>query len=167
MKNESDIRGHDAAPDRNGAHGLPPPWDRTDFRTADEKYHAMVAALSETSALQDRLSDYTETFALSHVEAEIFGINPALLPALYWAYERYENLIGSVDEYYLEFREQERTAYAQFFHGERMRSMPDAVDFMVEACKLPATQCFGWVLKITAAELRGGLITAAEDKEVF
>lgn len=136
-------------------------WDRTDFITADEKYQAMVKSFLETNAVQDWFSDYTDTSALSWAEAEIFDIAPALLPALYWAYERYESLVGSVDTFYFEFREQERIDYARFFHGELVHSMPDAVGFMVAACKLPVAQCFGWVLKITAAELRGGLMATA------
>lgn len=148
---------------QNLGHELQEVWDRTDFLAADAKYQALVECLQETSALQERFSDYAEAFALSWAEAEIFGIDPALLPALYWAHERYECLVGSVDAFFCEFREQERIDYAMFFHGELVRSIPDAVGFMAAACKLPANQCFGWVLKITAAELRGGLLHPTMD----
>ena len=138
---------------------------RTDFTSAGAKYRALVKYDQNNIRLQDHLSDYTGTWEMSYVEAEIFDIDPDLVPALYWAYERYENLVGSMDAYFGEFREQERIDYAKHFRGELVNDINAAVNFMVEACGLPALQCFGWVLKIHAAGLRGGLFTERQSAE--
>ena len=132
---------------------------RTDFPSADVKYRALVEQGMKDNKLQDHFSDYTGTWELSYIEAQIFDIDPDLVPALYWAYERYEGFIGSMDAYFGEFRKQERIDYAKFYQGECINKMPFAVDFMVQVCHLPALQCFGWVMKIHSAGLRGGLFT--------
>ena len=138
---------------------------RTDFPSANAKYQALVEYDQNDIRLQDHLSDYTGTFELSYIEAEVFDIDPQLAPALYWAYERYENLVGSMDAYFGEFREQERIDYAKFYQGECINKMPFAVDFMVQACHLPALQCFGWVMKIHSAGLRGGLFVERQSAD--
>ena len=131
---------------------------RIDFPSANAKYRALVEYDQNNIRLQDHLSDYTGTWELSYVEAEIFDIDPDLVSALSWAYERYENLVGSMDAYFGEFREQERIDYAKHYRGKLVNDIHAAVNFMVNACDLPPLQCFGWVLKIKACELRGGLL---------
>lgn len=132
-------------------------YERTDFPSADAKYRALVVQDSKDIQLQDHLSHYAETETLSWTEAEVFDIDPELIPALSWAYQRYECLIGSMYVYFGEFREQERIDYAKHYHGELVSEINAAVNFMVDACGLPPLQCFGWVLKIYASGLRGGL----------
>ena len=132
-------------------------YDRTDFPSADAKYRALVEQDSKNFQLENQLSQYTETETLSWTEAAVFDIDPELVPALFWAYERYENLVGSMDAYFGEFREQERIDFAKYFQGELVNNIHFAVQFMADVCKLPWVQCFGWVLKIKACELRGGL----------
>ena len=134
-------------------------YDRRDFPSADAKFLALVEDGEKDIRLQNHLSDYTGPWDLSYIEAEIFDIDPDLLPALSCAYERYENLIGLTDLCFGEFREQERIDHAKFYQGECVNEMPFAVDFMVQVCGLPALQCFGWVMKIHSAALRGGLFT--------
>jgi hypothetical protein len=128
------------------------------FSSADAKYRAYVAVSDQTSTrLRDQISDYTGTFELSAIESKIFGINAEDVNALYWAYERYENLIGTMDSFFLEFRDQERLDYSAFFSGEREWDFGMAVGFMATACKLPQPKCMAWVCKIVSANLRGGL----------
>ena len=117
----------------------------------------MVEDGIKDNKLQDYLSDYTGTWELSYIEAAVFDIDPNLAPALYWAYERYEDFIGSMDSYFVEFREQERIDYAKHYRGEMVNEIPAAINFMVDACELPALQCFGWIMKIHSAGLRGRL----------
>lgn len=132
--------------------------DRMDFETADAKYQALVAVSQQEGwQLTESMSHYTATAELSEVESEIFGIEAQDIPALYWAYERYENLIGSMDAYFGEFTDQERIDHARFFSGERQWSFDLAVGFMASVCGLPGPTCLGWVSKIVASEVRGGL----------
>lgn len=142
-----------------------PIYERTDFASADHKYRALVAHFRSCSWVQPHLSTYVETGELSAIEAEIFGIDPALMSDLFWAYERYLNLIGAVDAYFWDVRDQDRRDHPNYFRGECVSDMGIAVRFMSEVCGLPDTQCFGWVLKITAAELRGGLLDSDEDEQ--
>jgi hypothetical protein len=132
--------------------------DWTGFKSADAKYRALVS-ISEKDGweLCDGLSHYTGTAELSVLESEVFGIDAPQVPALYWAYERYENLNGAMDEHFGEFTDQERIDHSTFYRGDRQWSFDLAVGFMVSACGLPAPQCFGWVSKIVAAQVRGGL----------
>ena len=138
---------------------------RTDFTSAGAKYRALVKYDQNNIRLQDHLSDYTGTWELSYIEAQIFDIDLDLVPAIYWAYERYEGFIGSMDAYFGEFRKQERIDYAKFYQGECINKMPFAVDFMVQVCHLPALQCFGWVMKIHSAGLRGGLFVERQSAD--
>lgn len=126
------------------------------FTSADAKYRALVAVTAE-APLSATVSGYTDTLELSEIESAIFGIEPSDVPALYWAYERYENLIGSMDAYFGEFTDQERIDHAQFYRGELEWSFDLALGFMVSVCKLPAPKCRGWLCKIIAANIRGGL----------
>ncbi len=130
---------------------------RTDFLSADVKYRALVEDGIKNLRSQNHLSDCTRPWALSYIEAEIFEIDPELVPALYWGYERYESLVGSFDAYFGAYREQERIDYAKYYRGDLENEMQTAINFMEDACLLPSLQCFGWVLKIYAAGLRGGL----------
>lgn len=126
------------------------------FTSADAKYRALVAVTAE-APLSETVSGYTDTLQLSEIESAIFGIEPADVPALYWAYERYENLIGSMDAYFGEFTDQERIDHPEFFRDERNWSFDHAVGFMAKVCGLPGPKCLGWVSKIVAANIRGGL----------
>ena len=127
------------------------------FTTADAKYQALVATSHQQDwQLTDSISHYTGTDELSKIESEVFGIDASEIAALFWAYERYENLIGSMDAYFGEFVDEERREYPQFFH-EGEWCFGRAVGFMVTACKLPQPECMAWVCKIVAAGVRGGL----------
>jgi hypothetical protein len=126
------------------------------FASADAKYRALVA-VTEEAPLSPNVSGYTDTLELSEIESAIFGIDASDVPALFWAYERYENLIGSMDAYFGEFTDQERIDHAEFYRGEREWSFDLALGFMVSVCKLPAPKCRGWLCKIIAANVRGGL----------
>lgn len=137
-------------------------YDRADFPSADAKYRALVEYDQNKIRLQDHLSHYIGTWELSHIEDEIFNIDPELIPALYWAYERYESFVGSMYAYFGQFREQERIDYAKHYRGELVNEINAAVNFMVDACRLPPLQCIGWVLKIYAAGLRGGLFIESQ-----
>jgi hypothetical protein len=130
--------------------------DWTLFTSADAKYRALVAVTDEMP-LSANVSGYTDTLKLSEIESAIFGIDASDVPALYWAYERYENLIGSMDAYFGEFTDQERLDHWKYFRGERVWSFDAALGFMVNACDLPAPKCWGWLCKIMAANVRGGL----------
>jgi hypothetical protein len=130
--------------------------DWTLFTSADAKYRALVAVTGEVS-LSETVSGYTDTLEISEIESALFGIDPSDVPALYWAYERYENLIGSMDAYFGEFTDEERLEHGKFFKGERVWSFDAALGFMVHACNLPAPKCWGWLCKIMAANIRGGL----------
>ena len=133
-------------------------YSRTDFPSADAKYRALVEYDQNNNIKrQDRLSHHTRPWELSYTEAEIFDIDTELVPALDWAYERYESFVGSMDAYFEQFREQERIDYAKYYHGEMVYEMQAAIDFMSDACQLPSLQCFGWMMKVYSAGLRGKL----------
>src|SRR4051812_35566327 len=107
--------------------------DRTDFASADSKYRAVVAAdLACGVSVSGNLSNYTEHFVLS----ALFDIAPEETAALYWAYERYEDMIGRVDEYFEAYRERERSEYADFFHDDRVWPFDYGCGFMKAACGL-------------------------------
>lgn len=91
-------------------------------------------------------------------EAEVFGIDPSLLNALLWAHVRYEDLIGLADIEFEPFRDEERAAYPEWFKGECMYSMEDAITFMALACRLPVTQAIAWVCRAKIQQVRSGLI---------
>lgn len=133
-------------------------YDRNDFPSADAKFRALVEYDQNKIRLQEHLSDYTGTWELSYSEAEVFDIDPEFVPALYWAYERYESFVGSMDAYFEQYRKQERIDYAKHYRGELVNEMPAAINFMVDACQLPPLQCFGWVMKVYAGALRGGIL---------
>lgn len=128
------------------------------FTSADAKYRALVA-VSEKDATTESSHDtgHPNPLKLSEVESAMFGIEESEAPALHWAYERYENLIGSMDAYFIEFRDQERIDHAEFYRGEFEWSFNLAVLFMVSVCGLPAPKCFGWVARIVAGSVRGNL----------
>lgn len=125
------------------------------FATADAKYQALVAVTKEEE-LTNYLSSYTAPDDLSVTESRVFRLDASEIPALFWAYERYINLMGCVDIYFGEFVDEERREYPQFYH-EGEWCFGRAVGFMVTACKLPQPECMAWVCKIVAAEIRGGL----------
>ena len=91
----------------------------------------------------------------------MFGIAPSLLNALLWAHVRYEDLIGVTEVGFLAFRAEERAVYLQWFNGECMYSMEDAISFMPLACRLPVTQAIAWVCRAKIQQVRSGLIDNA------
>lgn len=133
-------------------------YSRTDFPSAGAKYRALVEYDQNNNIkLQNQLSHHIRPWELSYTEAEIFDIDTELVPALDWAYERYESFVGSMDAYFVQFREQERIDYAKHYRGELVYEMQAAINFMADACQLPSLQCFGWIMKVYSAGLRGNL----------
>lgn len=105
------------------------------------------------------LTDAESTWdMLTACEAEVFGIDPRRLYALVYAHMRYEDMIGITDTEFMEFRNAERAAYPQWFKGECVYVMDDAIAFMVLACRLPATQAIAWVCRAKIQQVRSGLI---------
>jgi hypothetical protein len=115
------------------------------YGSADEKYRAFVS-VSEFRCSSD---------ALSRTESEVFGIKAKEVPGLFWAFRRYENLVG-LDEFFGEFADQERIDHAAFFRSEHQWSFDLAVGFMVSACKLSLPKSLGWVSKVVASRIRCG-----------
>lgn len=142
-------------------------YRRTDFPSADAKYQALVQYDQNDIKLQDHLSHHTRPWELSFIEAEIFEIDPELAPALDWAYERYESFVGSMDAYFEQFREQERIDYAKHYRGKMVYEMQAAINFMADACQLPSLQCFGWIMKVYTAALRGGVLSFYQMKSAI
>jgi hypothetical protein len=128
------------------------------FASADAKYRALVKASEKGDAtVSPNVSGHPNMLSLSEVESAMFGVETSEVAALYWAYERYENLIGSSDSYFLEFRYQERIDHTEFYRGERRWSFNLAVGFMVSVCGLPTPKCAGWVARVVSATARGCL----------
>jgi len=128
------------------------------FTSADAKYQALVSVSEQEGwGLSEKISHYTSTSELSAAESEIFEIEASEVAALFWAYERYENLIGSMTAYFGEFADQERTDHAKFYRGDCQWSFDLAVGFMASVCGLPGPKCLSWVAKIVASQVRGGL----------
>jgi hypothetical protein len=128
------------------------------FTSADAKYRALVAVSQKCAAADSpNITGYPSALKLSEVESAIFGVEAADAPALHWAYERYENLIGRRDSYFGEFRYQERIDHEEFYRGEGRWSFNLAVGFMVAVCGLSPPKCVGWVARIVSANVRGPL----------
>lgn len=107
--------------------------------------------------LKDRHSHYTDPETLSEAEAEIFGLDLRLVGPLSVAYDRYLSMIGTVDNEFFPFREQERLDNAELFDGDGVWDPINAARFMVKTCGLDQVQCQAWVCKVWACGLRGGL----------
>lgn len=135
-------------------------YDRRDFPTACAKYAALVEEERRSGfpISAHGLSRHDQPDALTETEIAVFGINPALAGALFWAYCRYESLVGTDDYYFGEFAEAERAAFPEFYKGG-VEDMEAAVAFMIATTCLPTAQCLGWVLKVNAAHVRDGLYT--------
>jgi hypothetical protein len=86
---------------------------------------------------------------------------PRLLNALVYAHIRYEDMIGITDVEFMPFRDEERTAYPQWFKGECVYSIDDAITFMALICCLPMTQAIAWVCRAKIQQVRSGLIEDA------
>jgi len=128
-------------------------------------YREVVEASNRDPVVVERDYDLTEAEStwdhLTACEAEVFGIDPSLLNALLWAHVRYEDLIGVTDIEFLPFRDEERASYPEWFKGECMYSMEDAISFMALACRLPVTQAIAWVCRAKIQQVRSRLIDDA------
>lgn len=128
-------------------------------------YRQLVELVNREPVVVERDYDLTEAEMtwdrLTACEADVFGIDPRLLNALVYAHLRYENMIGTMDTEFMEFRDEERTAYPQWFKGECIYSLDDAIAFMALACRLPVPQAIAWVSRAKVQQLRSGLIDDA------
>ena len=128
-------------------------------------YRALVEASNREPVVVERGYDLTEAEStwdrLTACEAEVFGIDPRLLNALLWAHVRYEDLIGVTDVEFEPFRDEERAAYPEWFKGECVYSMEDAISFIALVCRLPVTQAIAWVCRAKIQQVRSGLIDEA------
>lgn len=140
-----------------------PPEERSPRAFA--RYRQLVEQANREPVVVERDYDLTEAEStwdrLTACEAYVFGIDPRLLNALVYAHLRYENMIGTMDTEFMEFRDEERATYPQWFKGECIYSMDDAIAFMVLACRLPAPQAIAWVSRAKVQQLRSGLIDDA------
>jgi hypothetical protein len=94
---------------------------------------------------------------LTPLESWVFRIDPRLVNALVFAHVRYEDMIGTTDIEFEEFREEERAAFPEYFKDERCYSFDAAVGFMVTACELPFEPAVSWVARKFVQDMRSGL----------
>jgi hypothetical protein len=130
------------------------------YRELVETYNRSPVALAQDIRVTDAGLSWSRLTAL---EAEIFGIEPRLLHALAWAYIRYSNLTGVLDLEFDTFRDRERLAYEEFFHGERVYSIEAAIGFMATACRLPIAQTMLYVCRAQVQYVRSGVVGASDD----
>ena len=124
----------------------------TGFKTADEKYRALVSADErEERNLTEELNDYFLSSTLSEVESRVFVIGVHDIPGLHWAYWRYQSLIGQNETYFGDFCDQERLDHAKYFRGFGEFNFHDAVGFMTSVCDLPRSKAMGWIFKDLAS----------------
>ena len=126
-------------------------------------YRQLVEAFNRTPILLRRDIEVTEAeitwCQLTALEVVAFGIEPRLLNALALAHVRYQDLIGVTDAEFYEFKAEERAAYPEFFHGERIASNDEAAAFMALACQVPYNQALLWVARYQVQAVRSGLIS--------
>ncbi len=70
-------------------------------------------------------------------------------------------MIGLTDAEFEAFRDEERAAYPEWFKGECLYSMEDAIAFIALACRLPVTQAIAWVCRAKIQQVRSGLVDDA------
>ncbi len=132
---------------------------------ASTRYRELVEIANREPVVVERDYDLTEAEntwdSLTAREAKVFGITPSLLNALLYAHVRYEDMIGVTDIEFDSFRDEERAAYPEWFKGECMYSMEDAISFMALVCRLPVTQAIAWVCRAKIQQVRSGLIDDA------
>lgn len=132
---------------------------------AYEKYKALVTTANAVPVRLAMDFDLTEAVAtwdeLTALEAEVFGIDAALLNALVYGHLRYQEMIGICDVEFDAYRQEERAAFPLCFLGDCVYSMDAAIGFMVEACLLPQTQATAWVARYSIQVNRSGLIENA------
>jgi hypothetical protein len=125
-------------------------------------YRELVTKSNRRPVVVEHGYDLTEAEStwdrITACEAEVFGIDPRLLNALLWAHVRYEDLIGLTEVEFEPFRDEERAAYPEWFKGECLYSMEDAIAFMALVCRLPVTQAIAWVCRAKIQQVRSGLI---------
>lgn len=126
------------------------------------RYRELVEERNRTPimvATDFRLTEAELTWCdLTEIEAEVFGIDPLLLNALVLAFTRFSDFMGFGEGEFKTFRDEERAAYPEFFKGERVYSIDDAIGFMAIACGLPQTQASLWVCRAHVQYVRSGLI---------
>jgi hypothetical protein len=140
----------------------------TGFKSADEKYWALVSAsVAEGWELTEDLSYCVYPTRLSKTESQVFEIEASEIPALYWAHSRYENLVGIETSPFGEFTDQERMDHKAFFRKGRGWSFDLAIGFMVSTSGLPLPKCMGWAAKTLAHQVRAGLYDNVQEGSFF
>jgi hypothetical protein len=90
--------------------------DWAGFKSADEKYRALVFVSERAERkLTTELNDYFLSSTLSEMESKVFVIGVHDIPGLYWAYWRYQSLIGQNETYFGDFCDQERLDQPNIF----------------------------------------------------
>ncbi len=109
------------------------------------------------------------SWQISKVECEIFNVSLHLNNALYFAFARYENMLGIVqhEPYTDEDAEQDRRVYKGLIPPQWTLDRPVfcygmAAYFMMVSCRLPFDQCMGYAKMRDAAMHRSGLINYSE-----
>lgn len=95
---------------------------------------------------------------LTELEVLAFGIEPSLHNALLWAYIRYTDMTGETDIHFRAFREEERTAFPEYFHAAAQESVDAAARFMACACQLPYSQALIWMCRREVQLVRSGIL---------
>lgn len=128
------------------------------FKSADEKYRALVSADQRAHReLTEELDDHFLSDTLSEMESKVFVIDVSDIPGLHWAYWRYQSLIGQNETHFGDFCDQERLDHAKYFRGLGEFNFHDAVGFMTSVCDLPRSKAMGWIFKDMAAQFRCGI----------
>jgi hypothetical protein len=107
--------------------------------------------------LQSRyeLTDAVNTwFELTELEAYVFSIDPMLAHALLHAQVRYNDMVGLTHLAFDDFREEERLAFPECFHGDCVRSVDDMAAFMCLSCGLPYTEALAWACRSEIQTIR-------------
>lgn len=125
------------------------------------RYRALVEEANATPTIIRSDFDHTEAQmtwdVLTAFEARVFGIDPSLVNALVCAYVRYTDMNGETDLEYEEYRDEERSAFPEYFKAECHYSLDAAVGFMTDACGLPFEQALMWVCRYQVQLRRSGL----------
>jgi len=132
---------------------------------AFEKYKHLVTEANREPLQVQTGFDHTEAqdtwWQLTAAEADAFVIPPERFNALLWAHQRYQEMIGIISDEFSEWREEERAAFPHLFREDRLYSLDDAVNFMVEACGLPGTAATAFVCRAQVQLIRSGLMENA------
>ncbi len=128
---------------------------------ADALYRQMVEEQNKEGVNVRSDIDFTEAedtwWEITATEAAAFMIPPDLCNALACAHERYLALIGISCNEFMEYMDEERKRFPDFFDGEGVYSKDKAPKFMSEVCGLPFAACLGWSCRYQIQLLRSGL----------